>query len=103
MALILSEKDLAPLYRTPAAMDGLLKMIKDSLKAHSSNEVAGQTRIETSLVDAKKKFRIMTAAVPDAGHGMRITALFSGAKDAYFHLLFDGQTGDLLALVAGRE
>jgi len=103
MALILSEKDLAPLYRTPAAMDGLLQMIEDSLKAHSSNEVAGQTRIETSLVDAKKKFRIMTAAVPGAGHGMRINALFSGARDAYFHLLFDGQTGGLLALVAGRE
>lgn len=103
MAFILSEKDLAPLYRTPAAMDELLKLIEEALRAHNRNEVAGQTRVETSLVDPKRKFRIMTAAVPGAGHGMRINALFSGAKDAYFHLLFDGESGDLLALIAGRD
>ncbi len=103
MALILSEKDLAQLYRTPAAMDELLQLIEESLRAHGRNEVAGQTRVETSLVNRKRKFRIMTAAVPGAGHGMRINALFSGAKDAYFHLLFDGESGDLLALIAGRD
>ncbi len=103
MALLLSEKDLAPLYRTPAAMDELLQGIEESLRAHNRNEVAGQTRLETSLLDAKQKFRVMTAAVPGAGHGMRISALFSGAKDAYFHLLFDGESGDLLALIAGRD
>ena len=58
---------------------------------------------ETSAADPKKKFRIMTAAVPEAGCGMRITALFRSAKDAYFHLLFDNESGDLLALMAGRE
>ena len=66
MALILSEKDLAPLYRTPAAMDELLQWIEESLRAHNRNEVAGQTRIESSLVDPKRKFRIMSAAVPGA-------------------------------------
>ncbi len=103
MALLLSEKDLAPLYRTPAAMDELLTLIEEALRAHNRGEVAGQTRMETSLVDPKRKFRIMTAAVPGAGHGMRISALFSSAKDAYFHLLFDGESGDLLALIAGRD
>jgi alanine dehydrogenase len=103
MAVILSERDLAPLFRTTAAMDELLKMIEDALCAHNRNEVAGQNRMETGLVDRKRKFRVMTAAVPAAGYGMRINALFSGAKDAYFHLLFDGESGDLLALIAGRE
>jgi alanine dehydrogenase len=103
MALILSEKELAQLYRTPVAMDELLASIEESLCAHNRNEVAGQTRVETSLIDPSRKFRIMTAAVPGAGHGVRINALFSGAKDAYFHLLFDGRSGDLLALVAGRD
>jgi ornithine cyclodeaminase/alanine dehydrogenase-like protein (mu-crystallin family) len=65
--------------------------------------VAGQIRVETAAVDPKKKYRIMTAAVPGAGSGMRITALFRSAKDAYFHLLFDNESGDLLALIAGRE
>lgn len=103
MAVILSETDLAPLYKTPSAMDGLLKLIEESLSAHNRNEVRGQIRMETSLTDPKRRFRIMTAAVPGAGQGMRINALFSGAKDAYFHLLFDDQNGDLLALVAGRQ
>src|SRR5258706_13640918 len=78
MPIILSEKDLAPLYAEPA-------------------------RIETSLLDLKKKYRIMTSAVPNAGQGMRVSALFRGAKDAYFILLFDGERGDLLAIVAGRD
>jgi ornithine cyclodeaminase/alanine dehydrogenase-like protein (mu-crystallin family) len=103
MPLILSEKDLEPLYREPSAMDGLLKVIEAALTAHNRDEVRGQVRVETSLTDPKRKFRIMTAAVPGAGQGMRINALFKGAKDAYFHLLFDDRSGDLLALVAGRE
>jgi alanine dehydrogenase len=45
----------------------------------------------------------MTSAVANAGQGMRVSALFRGAKDAYFILLFDGESGDLLALVAGRD
>jgi ornithine cyclodeaminase/alanine dehydrogenase-like protein (mu-crystallin family) len=102
MPIILSENDLKRLYQTPAAMDELLQLIDDALRAHSCNQVAGQTRVETSLLDAKQKYRIMTAAVPAAGFGVRVSALFRGAKDAYFHLLFDNHGGDLLALVAGR-
>jgi alanine dehydrogenase len=103
MPLILSETDLARVFRDPAAMDGLLKVIEEALTAHSRAEVRGQVRIETSLTDPKRKFRIMTAAVPGAGQNMRINALFKGAKDAYFHLLFDDESGDLLAMVAGAE
>jgi ornithine cyclodeaminase/alanine dehydrogenase-like protein (mu-crystallin family) len=101
MPIILSEKDLAPLYSNPAAMDGLIECIEDSMRAFNNGKVAGQVRLETSLIDLQKKFRITTSAVPQAGQGMRISALFRGAKDAYFILLFDGERGDLLALVAG--
>jgi alanine dehydrogenase len=55
------------------------------------------------LLDGQKKYRIMTSAVPNAGQGMRVSALFRGVKDAYFILLFDGERGDLLGLVAGRD
>lgn len=103
MPIILSEKDLAPLYGEPARMDDLLPLIEDSLRAHSSGANAGLARVETSLLDVTKKYRIMTSAVANAGQGMRISALFRGAKDAYFILLFDGERGDLLALVAGRD
>jgi alanine dehydrogenase len=103
MSIILTEKDLAPLYRNPAAMDDLLNAIEASLGAQSSGAVAGQARVETSLLDLKKKYRIMTSAVPKAGQVMRVSALFRGAQDSYFMLLFDGETGDLLALVAGRD
>lgn len=103
MPIILSENDLAALLKTPARMDELLPLIEDSMRAQSSGSVGGQARVETSLLDDKKKYRIMTSAVPNAGQGVRISALFRGAKDAYFILLFDGEHGDLLGLVAGRD
>jgi alanine dehydrogenase len=101
MPIILSEKDLATLYSSPAAMDGLMECIEESMRAFNNGKVAGQVRLETSLIDLQKKFRITTSAVPGAGQGMRVSALFRGAKDAYFILLFDSERGDLLALVAG--
>jgi alanine dehydrogenase len=82
-------------------MDDLLVCIEESLRAFSSGAVAGQVRLETSLTDRSKKYRITTSAVPGAGQGMRISALFRGAKDSYFILLFDEQCGDLLAMLAG--
>jgi ornithine cyclodeaminase/alanine dehydrogenase-like protein (mu-crystallin family) len=101
MPIILGEKDLAPLLLEPAAMDALLARIDESLRAFNGGGVAGQVRLETSLVDRKKKYRITTSAVPGAGQGMRISALFRGAKDSYFILLFDEERGDLLAMLAG--
>ena len=103
MPIILSEADLAPLLRDPAAMDGLLDLIEESLRAFNRGAVAGQVRLETSLNDPAKKYRITTSAVPGAGQGMRISALFRGAKDAYFILLFDEGRGDLLAMIAGKS
>ena len=102
MPLLLSEKDLLPLYNRAANMDALLPLIEASMVDFNSDKVAGQARIETSLLDGEKKYRIMTSAVPGAGQGMRISALFRGAKDGYFIVLFDGESGDLLTLVAGR-
>jgi len=103
MPIILTEKDLEPLYQDPGAMDGLLSAIEFAMGAQSSGSVAGQARVETSLIDSKKKYRIMTSAVPNAGQAMRISALFRDARDSYFILLFDGEAGDFLALVAGRN
>jgi len=84
-------------------MDRLLPLIEASMVDFNSARVAGQARVETSLIDRKNKYRIMTSAVPGAGQGMRISALFRGAKDAYFIVLFDGESGDLLAIVAGKS
>ncbi len=103
MAILLNENHLKTLYETPAAMDGLLQSIEASLGAHNRGEVTGLTRVEAGLADSKRRYRIMTAAVPEDGFGMRISALFHGAKDAYFHLLFDNGSGDLLAMIAGRH
>jgi len=103
MPILLSEQDLAPLYRHAANMDALLPLIEASMMDFNSAKVAGQARVETSLLEPKNKYRIMTSAVPGAGQGMRISALFRGAKDAYFIVLFDGERGDLLALVAGKS
>ena len=103
MPLLLSENDLTPLYGNPANMDSLLPLIEASMRDFNGGKVAGQVRLETSLLDIKKKYRITTSAVPGAGQAMRISALFRGAKDSYFILLFDGESGDLLALLAARD
>lgn len=103
MPLLLSEKDLAPLYNQASHMDTLLPLIEASMADFNSAKVAGQARVEASLLDAKNKYRIMTSAVPGAGQGMRISALFRSARNAYFILLFDGERGDLLAMVAGKN
>ena len=103
MPLLLSERDLAPLYNQPANLDDLLPLIETSMADFNGAKVAGQARVETSLLDPKNKYRIMTSAVPRAGQGMRVSALFRGAKDAYFILLFDGERGDLLAMVAAKN
>ena len=103
MALILSEKDLEPMYSDPSSIDSLLEMIEDSLRAHNSSKLPAQARFQIPLVGPKREFRVMTANVPGAGGGIRVNALFRGARDAQFNLLFDGKSGDLLALVAGRE
>ncbi|MBM4263278.1 MAG: ornithine cyclodeaminase family protein [Deltaproteobacteria bacterium] len=103
MPLILSESDLAPLLDDAGAMDQLLPLIEASMADYNSGKVSGQVRLETSLLDSKKKYRITTSAVPGAGQGMRVSGLFRGAKNAYFIFLFDGESGDLLALVAGRS
>ncbi len=103
MPLLLSEKDLAPLYNQAANMDALLPLIEAAMADFNSDQVAGQARVETSLLDVKRKYRIMTSAVPGAGQGMRISALFRGARNSYFILLFDGEGGDLLAIVAGKN
>jgi ornithine cyclodeaminase/alanine dehydrogenase-like protein (mu-crystallin family) len=103
MPILLSEKDLAPLYHQASNMNTLLPQIETSMADFNSAKVGGQARIETSLLDPQNKYRIMTSAVPGAGQGMRISALFRGAKDAYFIVLFDGASGNLLALVAGKS
>lgn len=103
MPLLLGEKDFVPLFSQAANMDALLPLIEASLSDFNSAKVAGQARVETSLIEPKNRYRIMTSAVPGAGQGMRVSALFRGAKDAYFILLFDGVSGDLLAVVAGKN
>ena len=44
MPLLLSETDLAPLYRDPAAMDSLLDRIEESMRAFNRGAVAGHDR-----------------------------------------------------------
>jgi alanine dehydrogenase len=101
--IIIRANDVAPLLAQPGHMDELLMLIEESLRAYNRGAVAGQVRLETSLLDPAKKYRVTTSAVPRAGQGMRISGLFRGPKNAYFIVLFDGESGDLLAMIAGRE
>jgi alanine dehydrogenase len=103
MALVISGKDLEQLFSQPASMDLLLEVMSQTLRAQSRGEITSQGGFPLPLGDGKRNFRVLTAALPNTGAVLRIYPLFAGARDAHCNLLFDGQTGDLLALIAGGE
>jgi len=55
------------------------------------------------MADGKRALRVVTASLAGSGEVMRITAQFRGAKDAHLNILFDDETGDLLAVTAADE
>lgn len=103
MALLLTEKDLAPLFSNPASMEGLLETIEEVLRVHQRGEITGQGGFPLPMADGKRNFRIITASLPGAGELVRVNPQFRGAKDANLILLFDAQSGGLLALMPGSE
>jgi alanine dehydrogenase len=103
MALLISGTDLKELFGKPSSMDFLMEVISETFRAHSRGEIASQGGFSLPLVDGKKNFRVLTATVPNAGTVLRTYPLFAGTKDAHLNLLLDGQTGDLLAVIAGAE
>jgi len=103
MALVISGNDLEGLFSQPASMDLLVEVISETLRAHSRGEITSQEGFLLPVGDGKRNFRVLTATLPSAGAVLRIYPLFAGARDAHCNLLFDGQTGDLLALIAGGE
>ncbi|MGH7845460.1 MAG: ornithine cyclodeaminase family protein [Candidatus Binatia bacterium] len=103
MALVISGKDLEGLFGQPASMDLLLEVISETLRACSRGKITSQGGFPLPLADGKRNFRVLTASLPNAGVVLRTYPLFTGAKDSHCNLLFDGQTGDLLALIAGGE
>ena len=103
MPLILSEKDLAPLLGNPASMDSLRERIEEVLRVQQRGAIASQGGFSLPMADGKRNFRVVTASLPGAGEVMRINPQFRGAKDTHFNLLFDAESGDLLAIIAGDE
>ncbi len=103
MALILSGKDLEPLFTDPASMDSLRETIEEVLRAHQRGEITCQGGFPLPMADGKRNLRIVTASLPSAGELLRIVPQFRGAKDSHLNLLFDAQSGDLLAVMAGGE
>jgi len=103
MPLILSEKDLAPLLDNPASMDSLRETIEDVLRAQQRGAITSQGGFSLPMADGKRNFRVVTASLPGAGEIMRINPQFKGAKDTHFNILFDAESGELLAILAGDE
>lgn len=103
MPLILSGKDLEPLLSSPASMDSLRETIEEVLRAQQRGAITSQGGFSLLMADGNRNFRVITASLPGAGEVMRINPQFRGAKDTHFNLLFDAQSGDLLAIIAGDE
>lgn len=103
MPLILGAKDLEPLLSNPTSMDSLRETIEEVLRAHQRGEVASQGGFSLPMADGKRNFRVITASLPGAGEVLRINPQFQGAKDTHCNVLFDAQSGELLAVIAGDE
>jgi len=103
MPLILSEKDLAPLLGNPASMDSFRETIEEVLRVQQKGAITSQGGFSLPMADGKRNFRVVTASLPGAGEVMRINPQFRGAKETHFNLLFDAESGSLLAIIAGDE
>jgi alanine dehydrogenase len=103
MALVLSGKDLEPLFADPPSMDGLVAVIEETLRAHQRGEIAAQRGFPLPMPDGKRNLRVITASLPAAGPVVRIHPQFPAANESHVILLFDAQSGELMAIVAGRE
>jgi len=103
MALMLKENDLRPLFENPASMDGLLDVVTDALRSHQRAQATIHADLRIPVAEGKRTLRFVAATVPGCGLGVRAFPLYSGARDAVFILLFDDQSGHLLALVAGQD
>jgi len=84
-------------------MDSLLEMITEAFHSQQKVEGVNHSDLRLSLKDRKRNIRVLSATMPEYGVGVRLSPLFSGAKDANFILLFDAENGHLLALVPGGE
>ncbi len=103
MPLILSARDLEPLLGNPASMDSLRETIEEVLRAQQRGAIASQGGFSLPMADGKRNFRVVTASLSGAGEVMRINPQFSGATGTHFNILFDSESGDLLAIIAGDE
>jgi ornithine cyclodeaminase/alanine dehydrogenase-like protein (mu-crystallin family) len=102
MALILSGNDLTALFKEAASMDSLLESIEEALHAAGRSTGSTLAGLQLAVGDGQRSLRVSAASASDRAAALRFYTL-GGAKDANFNLLFDGRSGDLLALVAGSE
>jgi ornithine cyclodeaminase/alanine dehydrogenase-like protein (mu-crystallin family) len=103
MGIILNEADLKALYADPASMDRLQAMVEDALRAYQRGEVQVQDRFQMPMVEPNRQLRVLTATLPGAGEIVRVNPQYAGATEGHVNMLFDGKSGELLAVVAGRE
>ncbi len=103
MGLILSEQDLKALYSEPASMDALQTRIEQVILAYQRGRILSQHHLQMPLVEPDRQLRILTATLPEAGEIVRVNPQYRGVRDRHVNFLFDGRSGDLLAVVAGGE
>jgi len=101
--LILSEQDLKALYSDPASMGALQARIEQAQLAYHNGSIPSQHHLQMPLVAADRQLRIMTATLPEAGENVRVNPQFRGVRHRHMNFLFDGQSGDLQAVIAGGE
>jgi ornithine cyclodeaminase/alanine dehydrogenase-like protein (mu-crystallin family) len=78
-------------------------MVEDALRAYQRGEVQGQGRFQMPMVVPNRQLRVLTATLPGAGEIVRVNPQYAGATEGHVNILFDGKSGELLAVVAGGE
>jgi alanine dehydrogenase len=105
MVLLLSRDDVRPLMADGAAIEAAFSQVEDAFIELQREEASLQGLVMLPL-RGQRALRLQPGGTPANGASIRVYPAFAGGgeqRDAYANLLFDAESGQLLALIAGDD
>lgn len=104
MALLLTQDDLRPLIEEPPLMDGFFSAIERAILDHQRGAVGDAAFVALPLSERPGSLSLLATSAA-SGVAIRIypSSAGPGMADEHVMLLMDGESGQLLAILAGDD